>query len=190
MRVVLARFLSIFGHLLVLTPLAALIAAVSQGASVPIVRSLAVALAVLGLTVVVFSLREVRSGRWTHIDAITPPERRSLNAFLAALLFFSGVALWYLSATRHLSVALMLSGVAIVAALALAPLLKISLHVCFAVFSTGLLWPDTFAFTAGIVITSAVAWSRLSLSRHTLAEVCVGAAIGAATIMAYHQWTG
>lgn len=190
MRIILARAISIFGHPLVLTPLAALIRAVSYGASLPVVRALALALAALGLTVLGFSLREVRSGRWTHVDAITRPERRSLNGFLVTLLLISGVALSHFNSMWHLSVALMLSGLAIVAALALAPILKISLHVCFAVFSTGLLWPNTFALTAAIVITIAVAWSRLSLLRHTLAEVCVGAVVGAATVLAYHQWVG
>jgi hypothetical protein len=188
MRIALARGLSIFGHPLVLMPLAGFIAAASQGSSVPMMNYVALVLATLGLAVTAFSLRQVQSGRWTHIDAIEPLERRSLNRFLAALLLISGAALWYVTNTRQLPVGLLVSGMAIVAALALAPILKVSLHVLFAVFAGGLLWPDSLAIAVASAVTIAVAWSRLTLSRHTLAEVWMGAAIGVAATVAYHQW--
>jgi membrane-associated phospholipid phosphatase len=74
----------------------------------------------------------------------------------------------------------------VVTALALSPILKISLHTCFAALATGFLWPAPFALAAGAVLVGALAWSRLTLRRHTPAEVFSGALVGLLSAVAYH----
>jgi hypothetical protein len=185
-RVSLARGVSIAGHPLVLAPAAGLLAALSQGAPARLMRSLLVVLLAASLVVLAFSLWNVRSGRWAHIDASNPPERRVLNGFLLGLLLVGAAVAWRTDPAHHLSFALLIAGLAVVTALALSPILKISLHTCFAALAAGFLWPAPFAIAAGGVVVGALAWSRLTLRRHTPAEVFSGALVGLLSAVAYH----
>jgi hypothetical protein len=188
-RISLARGLSIVGHPVVLGPAAALLAAASQGAAVRLMRLLLAVLLTAGLVVLAFSLWNVRSGRWAHIDASNPPERRMLNGFLVGLLLLGSAIAWRADPAHHASLGLLIAGLAVVAALALSPILKISLHTCFAAIAAGLLWPDRVALAAGAAIVVALAWSRLTLRRHTLAEVFGGALVGVVSAVTYHVLT-
>jgi hypothetical protein len=189
-RIPLARGLSIVGHPVVLAPAAALFAAASQGASVRLTRMLLIGLLAAGLVVLAFSLWNVRSGRWAHIDASNPSERRVLNGFLVGLTLSGSAIAWRSDPAHDISFGFLIAGLAVVAALALSPILKISLHTCFAAMAAGLAWPDRVALVAGAAIVIALAWSRLTLGRHSLAEVCFGALIGVLGAVTYHALTG
>ena len=56
--------------------------------------------------------------------------------------------------------------------------IKLSLHVGFACFATAMLWPHPRALAAAAAMAIAVAWSRLLLARHSLAEVLAGGGLG------------
>jgi hypothetical protein len=185
-RVTVARCVSIIGHPLVLAPAAGLLAALSQDASVRLMRLLLVALLAASLVVLAFSLWNVRSGRWAHIDASNPSERRVLNGFLVGLLLFGSAVAWRTDPAHQLSIGLLIAGLAVVTALALSPILKISLHTCFAALAAGFLWPAPVALATGAVIVVALAWSRVTLRRHTLAEVFSGAFVGGLSAVAFH----
>lgn len=49
----------------------------------------------MAVSVGVYSLVQVRSGRWAHMDASIPQERRQLNLFLVFLLFGCAALLWW-----------------------------------------------------------------------------------------------
>jgi membrane-associated phospholipid phosphatase len=133
-----------------------------------------------------FSIWSVRSGRWAHVDASNPVERRSLNWFLSVSLMIASAISWHDPAAHELAFGFLVCGVAVVVALALSPVLKISLHTCFAAVAAGLLWPNQILVAAGLCVVAALAWSRLVLHRHTIAEVVLGAVVGVGSAVGYH----
>lgn len=185
-----ARAVSIVGHPVVLMFLAGLATASTRAASPGQLRLIGGALVTISAIVLGFSWMQVRSGRWSHVDASTRNERGSLNVFLAILLLLGAVLAWFLTRRTYLAVPLALSGALIVAALVSARWVKLSLHAAFAAFATALLWPVKLAVVAGILITAAVAWSRLALGRHVPADVMAGLLAGAAAGCAYLAWGG
>lgn len=185
-----ARFASIIGHPVVLMPAAALWLASSRDSSGTLLGSLSSVLIAVAAAALVFSVWSVRTGRWEHVDASNRSERRSLNWFLAPLLLAAAAVTWRSYPTHAPAIGFLVSGLAVVAALALSPLLKISLHTCFAAIATGLLWPNLQLIGAGVLVVAALAWSRVVLRRHTLAEVLLGALIGAASALGYHALVG
>jgi len=169
-------------------PVAALIAASTRAASLQQLRLIGGALVTLGVIVLGFSWWQVRSGRWSHVDASVRKERNSLNVFLGALCLLSAVLLWLLTRRPYMSVALALSGALVVVALTIARWVKVSLHAAFAAFATALLWPNKVAVVVGVLVTAAVVWSRLVLGRHVAADVTAGLLLGAAAGGGYQLW--
>ena len=188
MRVAVARAVSIVGHPVVLLPVAALISASTHGASLPQLRLIGAAIMTLGALVLGFSWLQVRTGRWSHVDANDHGERNSLNVFLGTLCLLSAALLWILTRWSNMSIALTLSGALIVVALTVSTWVKVSLHAAFAAFATALLWPNWNAVAVGVLVTAAVVWSRLVLGRHVAADVAAGLLLGAAAGGGYHVW--
>ena len=188
MRIAMARAISIVGHPVVLISVAGLIAASAHGASRVQMRTIGITLLALAVVVIGFTWLQVRAGRWAHVDASARSERSSLNVFLATLLLVSAGLAWFALHSLHLAVALGLSAILILVALLLARWVKMSLHVAFAVFATTLLWPMLWPLVAGILVTAAVAWSRLTLGRHVVADVIAGSLLGALAGISYGIW--
>ena len=175
-----ARMLSIVGHPAVLMP-AAVAAAASRAGQPPRLLAVAVGTA-LAVAVIVglYSVRQVRAGRWAHIDASHPRERAQLNVLLALLL--GGAALLLLLSGQPLPVALgaLLAALPVLLAQLLRRRLKVSLHAAFAAFAAALLWPHPVGTLVLGLLALGVAWSRLVLRRHSLAEVATGLLLGLA----------
>ena len=134
-----------------------------------------------------FSWFQVRSGRWSHVDASTRNERNSLNVLLAAISASVAAVLWYVTRTRSLPLGFALAAALVLTALLLTRWVKVSLHVAFAAFATVFLWPNRLAVVAGVVFTAALVWSRLVLRRHVGADIATGLLLGAAAGSAYHM---
>ena len=175
-----ARTLSIVGHPALLMPLAVAVAASGAGAPPQLLQvalGTAVAVAVI---VGLYSLWQVRAGRWAHVDASQPRERRQLNRFLAALLGGAALLLWTLGQPPQVALGPLLAALLVLLAHGLQRWLKVSLHAAFALFAAALAWPHV-GLTLGLVLLAAgVAWSRLVLRRHTRAEVLLGLLLGTA----------
>jgi membrane-associated phospholipid phosphatase len=144
--------------------------------------ALTILLAVGGVAaaVMAFALRQTRRGRWGHIDAVDPSERRSFN--LVALLVLSSTALiaGFVGAI-HLALGLGCGALVLAAAIALAHRLKLSQHVAFAVLAAVIAQHLAWWAVAGVgTLAVGVAWSRLKLGRHTGAELVAGAVVGLA----------
>jgi membrane-associated phospholipid phosphatase len=176
------------GHPVVVMFAAGLVSAWRRGAAGWALRNTAAFLAVLGGVVVLFGWRQVRAGRWHHVDASARTERTSLNVFLAGALLASATIAALFVHARHLAVALAIAAVLVLAALLLARWVKPSLHTAFAAFATALLWPWVTAMVAGCSVTVAVAYSRLVLGRHAMRDVIVGILLGLAAGVAYVAW--
>jgi hypothetical protein len=188
-RLLAARVLSIVGHPGLLMPVAVALGAI--GAGVPAARVQAVVAAAVGVAAVVgaYSLWQVRRGRWTHVDASLPHERRQLNPFVLLLLFGAAVLLAATGASRHGAIGAAVSGLLVLAALALQRWMKMSLHAAFAVFAAALVWPHLAWSLPMLALALGVAWSRLVLGRHTPAEVLTGLLLGALAGLAFHAAT-
>lgn len=175
-----ARTLSIVGHPALLMPVAVTAGASGAGAPPQLLRialSTAVAVAVI---VGLYSLWQVRAGRWVHVDASLPRERSQLNLFLAALLCAAAALLWALGQSPAAAWGPLLAALLVLLTHALRHRLKVSLHAAFAVFAAALLWPHPYATLAIGLLALGVAWSRLVLRRHTPAEVLIGMLLGLA----------
>jgi membrane-associated phospholipid phosphatase len=161
-------------------PAAVAWSASARGAPPPVLHLAVSASVAVALAVGAYSLWQVRAGRWSHVDAPVPGERRQLNVFLVLLLFGVSGALWAFGQPLLVSLGLGLGGAVVLAAHLLRRWLKLSLHASFAVYAAALLWPAALAAGAVLLLAVAVSWSRLALRRHTLAEVLAGLAVGAA----------
>ena len=175
--VAIARMMSIVGHPFVVIPGAVAALALHESAS-----SAAMIVSMLcGIAGVVlaFSFWQVRRGQWQHIDASQRAERRSLNFFLAIVLFLGAAIAFYQMRGPGLPLGLLLSGMLIVASMLLSPWVKLSLHAAFAAFAVLLLWPLQLWYLAlASAAAAGICWSRVKLGRHTVAEVLGGSLLG------------
>ena len=177
-RTVAARALSVLGHPALLMPVSVILAAATKNAPPRVLYAAAAAAVFVAVSVVVYSLVQVRAGRWSHVDASIPRERSQLNFFLAFLLFGGAALLWWSGQPRPIFTGLAVGGALVGFALALRGWLKVSLHAAFAVFAASLLWPSLPAVALVLLLAAGVSWSRLVLRRHTLQEVGVGLLAG------------
>lgn len=175
-----ARALSVIGHPALLMP-GSIAAAAHLADAPPPLQRLAVGSALVVAAIVgVFSLWQVRSGRWRHVDASLPGERRQLTRLLAALLCGVAALAWAGGQPALAAAAPLLVALPVLAAHALRTRMKLSLHAAYAAFALPLLWPQPWGVGAAAVLALGVAWSRLVLRRHTRAEVLAGLLLGAA----------
>lgn len=191
MSVALARSVSILGH-----PLATLPAALALATALPrhdpagALRIVAAALAI-GAIVMLASWRRVRAGRWAHVDASAPRERRDLNRGLLAGLSIAALVAWRVAHDPFAGLALALGAALIAVALLTARFWMLSLHVAFAVFAAVLLRPCGTALpVAGLAFAALVGWSRLRLARHRPRDLVAGALAGAAAGLAHGALAG
>ncbi len=182
---ILARAVSIAGHPAILLPLATWLALVLHAPgerSVLSIVAIPAAIAVLG---VVYTLVQVRRGRWAHVDASGKQERRDLNRLLGFALPVAALIAWLVGARIQVSIALLVAAGVVLLGAGLARWIKLSLHVAFAVFAAALLWPAWPWVACGLLLAGLVAWSRLALARHTPIEVVLGFPVGALAGVAF-----
>jgi hypothetical protein len=187
LRVVIARCLSILFHPFVMVGvMVATAAAARQTPGQALVSVVLVALfTIVPLALLMF--RQVRRGAWGNADASNRSERPILyiagGLSLAALLGYLLLAQSQSFMIRGTVVTL-----AMVAACALATRwIKVSLHMAFATMAaTALSLMRSPVGYALVVVLPALAWSRLTLERHTPHEMALGAVIGAAAGAATH----
>jgi len=184
-RTAAARALSILGHPALLLPAAGVFGAARNGAPPAVLRAVAAVSLAVAAAVMVYSLVQVRAGRWSHVDASVPRERNQLNLVLALLLLGAAGALWWLGEPLPLFASLAVAGALVVLAALLRHWLKVSLHAGFAVLAAAFVWPSLAGTAAVLALAAGVAWSRLVLARHTPAEIAVGMALGAAAAVAF-----
>ena len=181
-----ARVLSIVGHPGLLMPVAVPLAALQRGAPVQDLWLGAAAALAVTLLVSLYSLHQVRAGRWSHVDASAPAERLQLNRLLVGLLLAAAAALWLTTRSQVLAAGLGTSGAIVLAALALRRRMKLSLHCAFCSYAAALLWPALPALAVLVLLALAVGWSRWQLRRHTRQEVVAGLGLGALAGLAFN----
>ena len=189
-KLLLARALSIVGHPALLMPGAVVWSARLNHAPPAVLQAAVAACGVVVLCVAVYSAVQVQAGRWQHVDASQPHERRQLNLVLALLLLGLAGALWWAGQPESAVLGLALGGAVVVLASGLRHWLKLSLHAAFAVLAAALLWPSVPAVLALLALAAGVSWSRLVLRRHSRAEVLAGLLAGAAAGLGFQRIVG
>jgi len=174
-----ARALSILGHPLLVLPAALLLPAALRGGDPRTLQAAFAGFALFAAFVMGWSWWQVRRGRWAHVDASRQSERRSLNRTLLVLIGLGAWLTWRALPAPDPALALALSAGIVAAAMLTVRWCKLSLHVAFAVYAAGLLWPlGSGAVAVCCVFAAGVAWSRLRLSRHRPRDLLAGAAAG------------
>lgn len=182
----LARVVSILGHPLLVLPAALMLPAALRGGDPRTLQAAFAGFALFAAIVMTWSWWQVRRGRWAHVDASQQSERRSLNRTLLAMITLGALLAWRTQRSPELAVALALSACIVAVALLMVRWCKLSLHIAFAVYATGLLWPQGgWVIAVCCAFAAAVAWSRLQLSRHRPRDLVAGAAAGLLAALAY-----
>lgn len=135
--------------------------------------------------VAVLMLVQVRRGRWANADASNVSERPVLfSVALVALAVVMGWLAFRDPGSHFLRGASLVLGMLIAAAVA-TRWIKLSLHVAFAALTATVLSlsGSVLGYTM-VLAVPAVAWSRLTLARHSSTELSCGALLGLATGLA------
>ena len=134
--------------------------------------------------------RRVRSGAWTNYDVSVREQRTGMYPAALAIAGVTVLVLAWARSPRPVLLGAVGSLLLIVASSLVNLRLKVSLHVGFAAFAAVAVLPDR-TLSAGLgLVALAVAWSRLELGRHSVAEVVGGALLGVAVGMAVVMWAG
>ena len=178
----LARWVSIVAHPFVLGMVAIFGAALHFGSSREALRTLALFGFVGMLPIALLMFRQVRSGSWENVDASNRAERPILYIVsIVALALLLGVTILFRPVsflTRGAIGVLIMLAVCAVAT----KWIKVSLHMAFGALSTAslLLLGSPLGWLL-LAVMPLLAWSRLALKRHSLAEVVLGLVIGTVT---------
>ena len=185
----LARWISIAGHPFAVAALLVGLAASRQRTAADATRLLLLVVGIIILPLFIYMWRKWRSGQWTTIDASRSTDRPPF--YRTALLLIGLLTVLFFAMSES---AAMLRGCIAVAVLVLllASLnrwIKLSNHMAFAIFAAVLMTSFATKWALALAIFApALAWSRLALGRHTVAEVLggtlLGAVVGAVTLVA------
>lgn len=174
----LARSVSIVGHPMVLVPVAMTLAMrgrVSVAQAAAILGTVVVAM----LAVAAYLVHGVRRGTLSHVDVSKREERGGFYRVSMAATACAAAALHFAGAPRSAVVGTACAFALFAVGSLVNRVIKASLHTAFAVVAAGVVGVgEPWAFGLLLATAAAVAWSRIALSRHTPAEVFVGALLG------------
>lgn len=184
-RAALARWVSIALHPFAVLGLLTWVALrrIDPAAATAVIPAFALVVAVvLGLAV-----NRARSGAWNSVDASDRGNRPLLFAVVIALLCAYAAWVWH-AAPALLPGVLALVALCVVAAIA-NRWIKLSLHTACLAYAAIVAWrlspPLALALTAALPL---LAWSRLAMARHTVAEVVAGMALGVGAGLCALAW--
>jgi hypothetical protein len=178
----LAQGLSRAAHPLPMMGLLVLALAAPQLAAPQSGAALLLATLMVGAALAAFMHWQVRHGAWEHVDASRPEERPALFRFALGLLAVALTGALLLPQASALARGLTGALVLFACAYALLRWTKVSLHLAFAGYVTGLLLQREVV-TGGLLLLAllpALAWSRVRLQRHKPTETVLGAILGLA----------
>jgi hypothetical protein len=181
---VIARWVSIVCHPFAMSMIMVFGMASHFGTAREAFSSLLLVAIIALMPVAVLMVRQVRKGSWQNVDASNIEERPLLFAVGIVALAVLSVAVLVIKPGSHLvrgalCVLIMISACAVVT-----KWVKVSLHMAFGALATTTL--VLLRSPAGWVLLTALpvlAWSRLTLRRHTVSEVTIGLLVGIASAL-------
>jgi hypothetical protein len=182
-----ARWISIIFHPFVMVGVMVGAAAAARQGAGGAVRAVAVTALFTIVPMAVLMWRQVRRGRWQHADASNRAERPILYA-VGGLALVALLAYLLLRGPQSFMVRGAAATFGMLAVCALATRwIKVSLHMAFAALAAASLAlmrsPVGYAV---LLLLPVLMWSRLTLERHSPAEVALGTIIGAGAGAALH----
>jgi membrane-associated phospholipid phosphatase len=143
------------------------------------VRSSVVIALATTVPMLVLIARNVRRGTWTNYDVSERTHRTGLYWPGIALTGSLALILWRFGSNPGLVRAIAVITLMMAVAMVINRWLKVSLHMTFgAFFAVIVSWRYPEVTTALALALALLAWSRLTLRRHTWSEVFVGALLG------------
>lgn len=174
-----ARWISIIGHPFASIVLLVLTASWRLHGGYSAVRTTSIVVAAVLTPLGLFIWNRYSTGRWQTVDASAPADRPALYTVAFALLVLLGI--YFLVIEQAGEMVRGFAAVAILIGLAagLNRWIKLSVHMTFATFATVIIarlipalgWPL-------VAFLPFLGWSRLKLSRHSIAEVLGGFFLG------------
>jgi membrane-associated phospholipid phosphatase len=177
----LAIAVSWIGHPLVFVTMCVAIVVTTQFAArtaIPILLSLVL---VVVAPIALLLYLGVRSGRWQDADVSQREERKRFYPLAIPLSALGTFITWMLGAPRPILRGSIITLLLLIVAAGINLRFKISLHTLFATYCTVILFGvGTPAAWVALLLAALVFWSRLFLSRHSLAETIGGVGLGLA----------
>ena len=174
-----AQAISIVLHPFVMIGVLVGTAAAARQSTADATRAVAVVVMFTVVPLIILMVWQVKRGTWANADASNRAERPVLYGVAGAALATLTIYLRTLRSESFLAGGALVS-LGMLAVCALATIwVKVSLHMAFATLAASAL--TLGRSPVGYVITlllPALIWSRLTLKRHSAAEVALGAAIG------------
>ena len=143
------------------------------------VRASLLLVLVVSVPLLILIGRNVRRGTWTNYDVSERTQRSGL--YWPALILTASLALflWWSGTNPRLTRGFLVVVSMMAAGMLINRWLKVSLHMAFGAFCAVIVsWRYPGATTALALALALLAWSRLTLRRHTWTEVFVGAVLG------------
>lgn len=143
-------------------------------------RALIIVAVVAAIPITFFMVWQARTGRWENVDASRPQERPRLFVVGLCVIAVMAAIVFRSPSIGFLSRGLYGAGALFLIAWALLRWVKISLHMAFAAMAAIYLLRSAPAW--GIALCLALpllAWSRITLKRHTPLEIVLGTLLGA-----------
>jgi membrane-associated phospholipid phosphatase len=187
MKTMLARWVSIVAHPFVLIAVMVVSSTMHLRGWRDALPNLAVVAGFVIVPLFVLMILQVRRGRWGNVDASNKRERPVLYAVGIAAVALLLVYLWIRGAAPFLVRGAVVVLVLLLVCATATRWIKLSLHVAAAALAaTALILLGSLVGWIIAVAVPVLIWSRLTLGRHTPAEVAVGLAFGAAAGVAMH----
>lgn len=176
-----ARIVSIIGHPFVLLPLTVVIAALKNASAERAFTIGGVTFLATVFPLLFIIRRNVKAGKWSDHDVSEHAERGNFYAVVIPIVALSGLLFLILDFPRPLLIGVGISLCLLITAMFINQWSKISLHLIFAFYcAVSLVAVGFWVGICFILLAVAVGWSRVTLKRHTSAQVVSGALLGAA----------
>jgi membrane-associated phospholipid phosphatase len=177
----LARIISVAGHPLVTIPLSVAIATGN-------IRTAALIAATVMIPLAIVIVIQTRRGAWSDYDVSHPEQRSGLYKAALPLLALGTVILYFNGAGDRLLRGMLAGALMMVIGLIATRWMKISMHLMFSTYAAVIVArarPEGGPLLVAVLVAMllVLAWSRLYLKRHTVAEVVVGAVVGLGAAM-------
>jgi membrane-associated phospholipid phosphatase len=174
-----ARWISIIGHPFTFTVLLVLTASWSLHGSYDAVRTTSIVIAAILVPLGLFIWNRYSSGHWETVDASAPADRPAL--YTAAFVLLIPLGFYFVVGERASEMVRGFAAVSVLIGIAAAlnRWIKLSVHLTIATFAAVIitrLMPSYGCLL--LAFLPLLAWSRLTLSRHSISEVLGGFLLG------------
>lgn len=123
---------------------------------------------------------KTKNGSYTNFDVSDQKQRGSLYIFMLSMLFTSVLVMFLMNELNVFMIGLLIGTFMMFTAFITNHFIKVSLHVLINTYmAVCLLLISNLGFLLLLLFTIVVAWSRVSLERHTKKEVTLGFIMGA-----------